>query len=209
MASSVSGNFFKPLFGGFDMSDLPTSELRPLSDTAFGAIKDRYNLQGMAPAFANTLRNRAAASVPQFQLGAALGQFGQPGIANNEVQLGGQGVQGRMADAAANSLGGGPTSSSFQDFLTRARHGLNKGGGQAASILEALGVSGSESAEDAYGGIRSNFINPRVNLLPAGLRSIVGAGISGQMEDLFGGRGSAEISPADALKMMQNRGMIF
>ena len=208
-SASSSNPLLKNMFGGFDLTNLPKSELRPLDDAAFGAINDKYNLQGMSPAFSSVLRNRASASVPQFQLGAALGQFGQPGVSDNQIQMGGQGVQGLQQNAALGNLGGGPTSNSFQNFMQQAQNGLGQSGGQAASILEALGVTGAESAGDAYSGIASKFIAPRLGLLPQGLRNIVGAGIGGEIEQILGGKGSAEINPSEVLQQYQNRGLFF
>lgn len=208
-SADSSAPFLSPMFKGFDMSNLPTSELRPLQDAAFDALQKDRNLQGLAPGYAAQLRNRAAASVPLFELGAALGQFGQPEVTNDKITMGGQGVQGLMENASLGQLGGGPTSNSFQNFMQSAQQGLGTAGGQAQAILSGLGITGSESADDAYSGIRSRFINPRLAMLPSGLREIMGAGVGGEIEQLLGGKGSAQINPAEVLQQFRNKGLFF
>jgi len=207
-ADPGSENWLKKMFPGLDTSNLPNSELRPLSETAFGAIKNANNLGAMSPFLANTLQRRGQAAIPQFQLGAALGQFGQIGIANDRVELGGKGLQDLMSNAALANSRGAPTSDSYTDFISAAQQGLGQDNGQSASIMAALGIGANDSAQEAFGAVNSNFIQPRLNLLPAGIRGIFQAGTSTEIENLLGGRGSAEVNPADFLKKLLDRGLV-
>jgi len=190
-----------------DITNLPYSELRPLSETAFGAVNDQFNLTGMSPFLSNTLQNRAQAAVPQFRLGAALGQYGPFGVNNNQVQLGGKGIQGLMKDSALKNVTGAPTSNAYNNFLNAARNGLGGNDGQSASIMSALGITGSDSAQDAYRPVYNQFVAPRLNLLPTGIRDIFQSGAQKEMQQILGGKSSAEISPQDFLKKLSDRGM--
>lgn len=207
-AQPGDNSFLKDIFPGLNRTTLRPEETRPLDETAFGAVNDRYNLGNVSPFLSDTLQRRAQQAIPQFRLGAALGQFGQYGVDDGQIQLGGQGLQGLMRNAAVNNLGGAPTTSSYRDFLGAAQSGLGSGGGQAESILAALGVTGSDSAQDAYRGIYSNFIAPRLQMLPTGIRDIFQRGAQKEIEQLLGGKSSAEINPAEVLQQFQNRGLI-
>jgi hypothetical protein len=207
----------KNLFpGAQNFANLPASEFRSISDASNRALQDNFNLNGVSPFLRNQLLGRAQDSAPFFGLGAALGRFGAPGIANNQIQLGGKGVQGLARSNALSHIGGPMTSQTFKDFMQAAKSGMStnsqnnpNSAGQNAAIQAALGITASDSASSAYGGVLDNFVQSRVNQLPQGIRNIFNSGIGAEVQNYLGGRSSAEISPVQFLQQMQNRGIFF
>jgi hypothetical protein len=156
---------------------------------------------------ANQLRGRVNDATNLFGIGAALGRYGQAGVANNRLELGGQGIQDLATQNAIQNLGGPLTSTSFQEILKAAQQGLQTNNPQAQAIMAALGVGSSGSAAQDYAGI-TGLANDRNSLLPRGLAGIFQAALNAERDQYLAGKSSAEITPAQYLEHLRMRGMI-
>jgi hypothetical protein len=197
-------------------TNLPPSEFRSIADAGMRGLLETRNLNNLSPFARNQMINASQDAAPLFGLAAALGRYGQPGIENDQIQLGGQGVQGLARNFALQNIGGPLTTGSFRSFFDAARQGLGEDSitdpetaGQSAAIMAALGINASDSATSAYGGVLDNFVQPRVNLLPNGIRNIFNAAFGADAQAYLGGRSSAEITPSEFLGRLQNRGILF